>query len=522
MIKNKNQIIFPAIVIDNKDPLLLGRIRAVSQLDNKVQIVQAVWSDALGLKKTSKDTEEDIPEQYKWTTRDPFLCLPLLPFFISQQPETQESVNIFYADKEFPYQNKYYVQGGFSSPVASSFESYLSSRKYTSQGTQIKPLPDIKKPGTDEYYNNFSKGVYPEPRDNAIIGRGTCDIIVKDNDVLLRAGRNTPQRINQLPRYYDKRSFLQLSAFRTTENEIGTKKVTKITTGSPQVKFLLEWSIFNPENNTTPNNFTGTLDLYQLKDNIESLRNIDFTVDTQVDSSNLTLVTSLPFNSLTKEQTTQFINDVIKRLNNEGRITNSQGVTITLPNVFPLAFRPNKITYKWISTEDPIQYSTQFNNVSYFFSNIKLQPSDKIFGSGVLYTKNSFGKPLQFTNEEYTEKAVSPSTQTVGILGGDKLFLLSHNSTIPSKGKINIDGTVYGISQELMNSELIPKTNSMVRGEELMDLLNLIVQFLITHVHPFPGLPPVPVSTTGIQSQDILNKIRNAADNILNSNIRIN
>lgn len=520
--KNKNQIIFPAIVIDNKDPLLLGRIRAISQLDNKTQIVQAVWNDALGLKKTNKDTEDDIPESYKWTTKDPFLCLPLLPFFINQQPETQESVNIFYADKEFPYQNKYYVQGGFSSPVTSNFESYLSSRKYTSSGTQIKSLPDIKKPGTDEYYNKFSKGVYPEPRDNAIIGRGTCDIIVKDNDVLLRAGRNIPQKINQLPRYYDKRSFLQLSSFRTTENELGTKKVTKIVTGSPQVKFLLEWSILNPENNTSPNNFTGSVNLYQLKENIESLKNVDFTVNTEVNSTDLTLITSVQFNSLTKELTTQFINDIIKKLNNEGRIITSQGVTITLPNVFPLAFRPNKLTYKWISTEDPIQYSTQFNNVNYIYSNIKLQVSDKIFGCGVLYTKNSFGKPLQITKEEYIEKVINSSPQTVGILGGDKLVLLSHNSTIPNKGKINIDGTVYGISQELMNSEIIPKTNSMVRGEELMDLLNLIVQFLTTHVHAFPGLPPISVSTTGIQSQDILNKIRNAADNILNQNIRLN
>jgi len=107
-------------------------------------------------------------------------------------------------------------------------------------------------------------------------------------------------------------------------------------------------------------------------------------------------------------------------------------------------------------------------------------------------------------------------------MGGDKMVFLSHESTIPNKGKINIDDTVYGITQDLLNNEIIPKTNSMVRGEELMELLELIVQYLVTHVHPFPGLPPVPVGTTGIQSQELLDKLRNAADNILNKNIRIN
>lgn len=37
----------------------------------------------------------------------------------------------------------------------------------------------------------------------------------------------------------------------------------------------------------------------------------------------------------------------------------------------------------------------------------------------------------------------------------------------------------------------------MVRGEELMELMELIVQFLITHVHSFPGLPPGSVGNNG-------------------------
>ena len=62
----------------------------------------------------------------------------------------------------------------------------------------------------------------------------------------------------------------------------------------------------------------------------------------------------------------------------------------------------------------------------------------------------------------------------------------------------------------------------MVRGEELIELLNLIVKYLITHVHPYPGLPPVPVSQDGTSSQDILKSILEAQQKILNGNIRIN
>jgi len=518
--KNKNQIIFPAIVIDNNDPLLLGRVRAVTQLDNVSEIVQAVWSNALEIKKKSPDNEQDIPESYKWTTKDPFLTLPLLPFFFNQQPQIEESVNIIYADKEYPLQNRYYVQGEFSSPVMSKNETYRSSRKHTSQGTLIKSLPNIKKPGTDEYYNKYSKGVYPEPLDNGLMGRGTCDIIVKENDVLIRAGRSYPQKPNQQPRYNNRRSFLQLSTFQSKETNQGDRIYTKIVTGTPQVKFLLEWSILNPDNQF--NLFTGNISLYQLKDDIEKLRTSEFAVNTTINSSDITLITTKQFNNLSKEQATLFINKTIKELNDRSVIENSQGTEIKIQNPFPLCFRPNSLTYEWISTKDPSTFIYEFNTVTYFNQNIKLETSSNNNGFGILYTKNSFDKPTQITEEKISKKGTNLTSQTVGVMGGDKLIFLSHESTIPNRGKINIDDTIYGITQDLINSEILPKTNSMVRGEELLVLIELIVQYLITHVHAFPGLPPIPVGTTGIQSQEILDKLRNATEDILNKNIRIN
>jgi hypothetical protein len=60
----------------------------------------------------------------------------------------------------------------------------------------------------------------------------------------------------------------------------------------------------------------------------------------------------------------------------------------------------------------------------------------------------------------------------------------------------------------------------MVRGDELMKLINLIVKFLISHVHPFHGLSPVPVGRDGTRTSEILEQLLNAPNTILNQNIR--
>jgi len=110
---------------------------------------------------------------------------------------------------------------------------------------------------------------------------------------------------------------------------------------------------------------------------------------------------------------------------------------------------------------------------------------------------------------------------TYSVLGGDKVYFLTNKSD--GKFKIDLKDTLYGIPQSKLAIEIHERTNSMVRGEELMFLLNQIVDFMLTHVHPFPGLPPIKeYPNQGVSSKKLLETINNAENNILNQNIRLN
>ena len=462
MERNNNQILFPGVVIDNNDPLLLGRIRVNLNKDCKSEIIKSLWNDTTILKDKSAYNTDDIPEEFKWTNKDPFICLPLLPFFIGQQPLIEEQVNVLYGDKSYEFQDKYYIQGTFSSPITTPFESYLSSPKHTGKGTNIKSLPNLKKPGTNEYYNELSRGVYPEPGDNAFIGRGTTDLILKEDEVLIRAGKSKDIKINQLPKYNNKRAFIQLSGFKTDMKKKGKEKYKKITVNLEQPNFLLEWTLINPENDT--DNFTGFVNLYQLKKNIESLKNSKFLIDTALESSDFTLIGKKGFSSLSKENAVTFFNKILNDLNTNSIFSLDSGTKIKIPNIFPLAYRPDAITYKWLKTGNPLTDFLSVKNVSFFLNNIKLRKTDKISGFGVLYKKNNYNQNVSIGKEIFEGEKTIAKEKTVGVFGADSLYFLSHNSTIPSKGKINLDKTVYGIDQNVLNKEIEPKTSSLVQS----------------------------------------------------------
>jgi hypothetical protein len=163
----------------------------------------------------------------------------------------------------------------------------------------------------------------------------------------------------------------------------------------------------------------------------------------------------------------------------------------------------------------------EVSNISDIYKGIKLNPSLK-GGYGLIYAKGKVGVPRTPKKIVVPQQKYIQQESSYGALGSDILFLVSHNSQIPGKGKINFDDTLYGITPEKFTNELLPKTSSMVRGEELLELINLIVKFLVTHTHAYPGLPPVPVTQEGTNTQSILTELNNAVNKILSKNIRLN
>ena len=230
------------------------------------------------------------------------------------------------------------------------------------------------------------------------------------------------------------------------------------------------------------------------------------------------------FTGYTDQQVIDLINQYIKGLNSGW--VNFPNLNFSYPaggvgrftNQFPFFFGPNPSTYQLRKSDNPVIFS----NFTDIFENVKFNPVSNYAGYGIMWNKDTVGPQTTETTEEIEKIKYLQSPVTYGVMGGDFLYLLSHNSQKPSSNKIDLKDTLYGIGQEEFVNTIKPNTSSMVRGEELIDLLEKIVTFLTTHTHPFPGLPPIqePAGTITVTQLDTL--INNAQNTILNQNIRIN
>lgn len=508
-----NTIFFQCKVLNVEDPMMLGRIRGVRLIDNYEDILKSVtdppWNE-----------EKDI-----WTERDPLIFNPLLPYFVYSVPKVDELVQVMYMNKDFVYQNQYYIQNTFSSPTATYKEFYFGGNKFTGTGMQIKNPKPLKNQNGTLTDKEIHKGVFPEPGDNSILGRGSADLIVKQDEVLLRAGKfqGSVLQPNVIPVANQGRGFLQLSRFQSTKQQLEPKKIFELQENYTSVKYLVEWVITNPEN--TQDIFTGTIYLYQLKPDL-STSSKNLTVGSVVDEKLKTLVVSESFINLPKLAVIKFINDFLTQCNSQYKTVSGKQLfpQNNIGERFPIFYRPSNLMYNKLLPSTNLgttANSVEIKNIGDIFKGVKLLPALQ-GGYGLIYAQNKVGALTTLKENIIPQSKFTQLPVTYGAIGADKLFLLSHNSQIPGKGKINFDDTLYGISQEKFSDEIIPKTSSLVRGEELLELINLIVRFLITHTHAYPGLPPVQITQDGTSATQILTEIQNAVNKILNSNIRLN
>lgn len=517
------QIIFPGIVYDDQDPMMLGRLRVVPETKNYRDIIASVvdWNE----------------ETDRWTSKDPLVFIPLLPFYVSQTPKKNEYVHIIYQNKKFPFQNQFYIQGPFSSPMTTPFEYFQGAKKFLAAGDRIKQGLSIKNEN-GEYRNENSRGIFPEPGDNGFLGRGTADLIVKENEVLLRAGKSFRLRTDRLPLVNKRRAFLHLTNYTVQEVAKSKKTAARFKPVINFVKKIIIWKIDNLEN--SQNTFNGSIGLYNVVEN-PNLTTDKFNPDTIL---NLTVGTNYtgPINELkiinkTFEESVILINSFISGVYNG--LLNISGYTFNNPTIgsnkdslLPLVVTPSKLTYQTgikFSENQNINDVQELINYSRFHSKIKIAPGKTESGYFLVSGVDGGGQPKlgpssDIVIESYTPTEFKSEPITYGVMGAQRLYFLSHDSEGP-KGQVDLRDTLYGIPIDkfIGDREILQKTYPSVRGDLLIEILRKIFDYVKGHVHAIATVPPVPVSAgNGQTTVEIDQLLADAENTVLNQEIRIN
>lgn len=511
---NERNIIYYGEVVDVDDPLGLGRLR-VEPKDWQIK---------------SYKNSDPIKDSEKWTTKDPFVYLPLLPIFLYQVPKIGEWVNLFYSNPEYDDRNKYYIQGGFSSINKIRSEEFNSSIVNTALGERIKESDNIKEiknnvntTDTQRINNPQNQGLYPDQNTIALLGRYNSDILLPEGGIVLRSNKigDTPD-IN--PTFNKRHGFNMIQKYETRKERSGTNVFLENNILIQKIQYLIEYNVYGGLG-TTGGLFSGYINVFKISpyntvftNQVNENGYTEFTQDQKIGPIYREDFISKDFNTIVVG-----INSVIKRLNNSELVIGGS----VIENPFPFIFQPEKQFFELFTSDngDGVIKET-YENAKNFTNSVYLNETDKKRGFSLVGEKNKLGVNSNITRTEIERINEIPEPITYGIEVVDRKFLLSHLSQIPGLNKIdfqdaNFSGDTY-IDNEFIFNNIIPNTNSMVRGEKLIDLLELIVQYLITHVHPNYNMAPDTKSLSQVTNEQLLTKIFQARTEILNENIRIN
>jgi hypothetical protein len=537
------KFLFTGTVDDNEDPYLLGRIR-VKPDDWKIQNIL----DALNksLVRIEGGRVVDVLDIVKYTKDDPFVFMPLLPPFVSFIPKVGELVWLTYSNpnENWGKTEQFYVPATKTSPFNVYFEGSTQSKALTSQGPNISVKKPLKQPTPaaefsgvtaffypqKQYFEKSLQGIFAEPGDNAIYSQGTSDIILKENELLLRAGKVHKMVSNLENPINEKRAFIQLSYYGTETIIEGPKTINTSEDDDSPLRKLIEYEIINIENQV--NSFRGFVNIYDISSKY-NIKNNEFTPETEVIPQITTPIYSCNFSNSPYELSaiTDTINYIIDGLN-KGKIEQRNEPIFVgaraFDNFHPFYYRPTKsmrdITPSTIDYSLGVDEIIKLKNVSRLITQVRFSKAGlDINGSGLVSQPDRFGVSKKRVTNIVTSKNTKESRNSSMIHGGDKIILLSSQSVVPGKSPITFTKeSIYGFTQNQYTDIILPNTDCMVRGEKLKEVLNLIVKFLTTHAHPFHQIPPTPISNAGVSISDLEAELQKYDTDVLNQNIRIN
>lgn len=109
-------------------------------------------------------------------------CYPLMPKFFHVYPQVGEMVRVFIEDIKYPQKSRYWLGSVISQPHKIGYDSLFTAQSTTNVGI-VTP-----EPAPTTYPD--AEGIYPLKTDVAIIGKVNTDVILRINEVHIRAGKH--------------------------------------------------------------------------------------------------------------------------------------------------------------------------------------------------------------------------------------------------------------------------------------------------------------------------------------------
>lgn len=529
-----NRILFTGIVKHNQDPFVTGQVRIIPKDDEDIVSLLSDYYKKSGLseKEFYNEDKSDINQNIFYTKNDPFVYQQFSDSAISIQPNVGSLCLLIYTNKSnnSGRKNQFYI------PMPKhSIENLVSENANKTEGNLAKGVNySFRKPLKDvngQYNNKKTFGCFAEPNDNAFYGKGTTNVILKSNDVLIRAGSCLNLGDGLAPDINTKMGFIQVSNFAGNKIKLPNNVVNNSVPDTTPISKVVEYEITSGLDSQT-DEYSGNVKIFNMP-NLKDLAQNLFGFITPLPEQVKAPIKEFKFTNLPASGVSEFVNTVLQGMN-DGKIvfddSSNPSYTPEQP-IFPFFYRPSVNLRKILSslanpTTEPTSFLEKLNLIS-IYSEIKLSDSLGIAGFGLVRGKNKFGPGYKKVKQVSPASKFSSKPSSSTIVGSNTIYLLSYDSQIPSNvERINLlKKDYYGISADRVSDEILPKTEPMVRGESLKELLELIVSFLVNHSHPYSQLPPYEQAKSEdatISKSDITAEFAQYSSKVLNTNIRIN
>lgn len=503
------KIIDIGICIDNRDPQGLGRIRCVR------------FSDYVSEKEKADNYEP-------FSDNDIFTANPFLPTNINFIPEVDQAVKIINYNTDKENVNVEYVSGPFTTLHNFNDQSFSPQTTNTTYGISIKHKPNLFD-GNENYRKKKSIGSVAKNTDYGVYGKYGSDLIFTENGLQLRGGKllskekakpKDRQDIYSYPLMSSKSSVLTLKKF---PHKL-VKKVSEEKTLQVEVrdlKYLVEYDIVNSSGQSNLSSiYAIDFYVYKIKKPLgDLLKTNNINENTNIPNELLSLInveenTTSPTHRIVLPSDDDFMfvvsemRDFLYTLHEED--LNKINPLYKKEDLHPFYFRPKQ---SLMAVDDTTIKQTIFSAMSMYGVGPKC---GLIFSLGNVLPKVT---PKKTKKEDFVFDKKGDE-QSFSSLKSDKIYFLSTDTNKTEKLVPFEKLDKYELTQNDYIEKIDPNTYSVVRGENLILLLEKVIEVLFQHEHNVLG--PF-VKNEEFKSYTELEKlIETMRNDLLNGSIRIN